>query len=120
MALELPRREERGPVDARDQVLERVIHERADPGERRDRHRDAQVRPKRVRPRLLDRDAGLAGATVAPLASHGLVFRPDAGRERVALRAEQGAHYADGPRRVGDMDDRAGVRRLDLHRRVHP
>ncbi len=110
-AAQLPRREERRPVDPVDEVVERMRLDRPDAEERRSRrsHRagSGPVDREAVPARLGDRVAGLALLPFAAFVADLRVLVADVRRERVATVAvEQRRGDADRPRRVEDVDDR--------------
>ena len=121
-AAQLPGREERRPVDERDELGERIVVERAQPEEGRTRRRDRRPVDRHVvGAGLGDGQPLLLGSRPGALAADRLVLVADPGHERVApVGLDQGAGDADGARRIDDVDDRARVGRRDLDRGVGP
>ena len=119
----LPGREERGPVDALDEVVERVVGERPDAEEGRDRRRDVgPVDGEPVAARLGDRVPGDPLLARAALHAERLVLArgsPAAKPSRAALVHER-AGDPDRARCVRDVDDRAVVLGLDADGGVGP
>ena len=123
---QLPRREERRPVDPLDEVLERVVVDRPDAEERRPRRSDG------AGPGPVDREAGGAaprrsgGGPRAPAArpvrwrTFAYSSRMPAANASRRVAVDERRRDADRARRVDDVDDRAVVARLDLHRGVGP
>ena len=113
---QLPRLEERRPVDERLDALERHVVEHARAEERRPR-RLAIFERRPAAPRLVerkDRDRLARRLRVAEL----LVFGAHRGGELAFFLAEQRRHDADGARGVEHVHGRFRVARGDAHRGV--
>ena len=119
---ELPRREERRPVDALDKLRQRVVLERSNAEEGRPRWRDARpVQLDAVGTCFGDGQAPLGDGPLFPLAADLVVLLSDFRRVGIPpLGVHERTHNTDGARGIADVDDRAAVRGRDLDRGVRP
>ena len=117
-ARQLPRLEERRPVDVLDQVGEREVAERRDPGRARlGRRGRVPVDDQAALASLLHRDASRValGAAIADLG----VLLARAREERLAaVVAQERRRDADRPARIRDVHDRSLALRCDAQRGV--
>ena len=119
--LQLPRREEVGPVDVLRDLLERDVVQEPPPDERR-RRGDVVVPVvlQPVGPRLLVGEQRLLAARLVLLADLVLRFAVALHERAAAVGAHERCDDVDDARRVEHVHGRLRVLRRDLHRRVLP